>query len=212
MVRVPSSSELGSPTGPVDIAQHPRLESSKFDQLVTTCPIPSNKATLYIYTAKLMPTVSCYSCSEGLQEFHIQFSLAILATVHLKFFYVMQKISTSEEVIKIHNLAFGTGNIHQNKQGNSKTLTNIMIQIIQTTRCATVSQVYYSTLMCGSTCFERLPAHHQEHTAALGASGFTVEAWWLKRCWSWSADHDQKRSSRFSTTVKPEAPSAAVCS
>jgi len=49
MVRVPSSSELGSQTGPVDTAQHPRrLESSKFDPLVTTCPIPSNKATLYI--------------------------------------------------------------------------------------------------------------------------------------------------------------------
>jgi len=35
---------------------------------------------------------------------------------------------------------------------------------------------------------------------------------------SWSvvgrglADHDQKRSSRFSPTVKPEAPSAIVCS
>jgi hypothetical protein len=28
--------------------------------------------------------------------------------------------------------------------------------------------------MCGSTCFGRLPAHHQEHTAALGASGLTV--------------------------------------
>jgi len=28
--------------------------------------------------------------------------------------------------------------------------------------------------MCGSTCFGRLPAHHQEHTTALGASGFTV--------------------------------------
>jgi len=28
--------------------------------------------------------------------------------------------------------------------------------------------------MCGSKCFGRLPAHHQEHTNALGASGFTV--------------------------------------
>jgi hypothetical protein len=28
--------------------------------------------------------------------------------------------------------------------------------------------------MCGSTCFGRLPAHHQEHTTALGASGLTV--------------------------------------
>jgi hypothetical protein len=36
-----------------------------------------------------------------------------------------------------------------------------------------VSQVYYSTFMCGSTCFGRLSAHHQERTTALGASGFT---------------------------------------
>jgi hypothetical protein len=41
---------------------------------------------------------------------------------------------------------------------------------------ATVSQVYYLTFMCGSTCFRRLFAHHQERTAALEASGFTVGA------------------------------------
>jgi hypothetical protein len=40
--------------------------------------------------------------------------------------------------------------------------------------------------MCGSTCFGRLSAHHQEHTTALRASGFTVGAWRLERCWSWS--------------------------
>ena len=51
--------------------------------------------------------------------------------------------------------------------------------------------------MCGSTCFGRLPAHHQEHTTTLGASGFTVGE---KRL-------EQKGSSRFSPTVKPEAPS-----
>jgi len=28
--------------------------------------------------------------------------------------------------------------------------------------------------MCGSTCFGHHPAHHQEHTTAIGASGFTV--------------------------------------
>jgi len=39
----------------------------------------------------------------------------------------MQKILTSEEVIEIHDLAFGTGNIYHNKQNNSGTLTNIMI-------------------------------------------------------------------------------------
>jgi hypothetical protein len=51
---------------------------------------------------------------------------------------------------------------------------------------ATVSQVYYLTFMCGSTRFARLPAHHQEHTTALAASGFTVGEWRLQRCWSWS--------------------------
>jgi len=40
--------------------------------------------------------------------------------------------------------------------------------------------------MCGSTCFGRLPARHQEHTTALGASGFTVGEKRLERCWSWS--------------------------
>jgi hypothetical protein len=42
---------------------------------------------------------------------------------------------------------------------------------------ATVSQVYYSMFMCGSTCFGRPYAHHQELTTALAASGFTVRAW-----------------------------------
>jgi len=40
--------------------------------------------------------------------------------------------------------------------------------------------------MCGSTCFGHLSAHNQERTIALGASGFTVGAWRLERCWSWS--------------------------
>jgi hypothetical protein len=57
---------------------------------------------------------------------------------------------------------------------------------------ATISQVYYLKFMCGSICFGRLSAHHQERTTALGASGSTVGAWWLERCWSWS--HDQQRS------------------
>ena len=46
--------------------------------------------------------------------------------------------------------------------------------------------VYYSTFICGSTCFGRLPAHHQEHTTALGASASTVGSKRLERCWSWS--------------------------
>ena len=40
--------------------------------------------------------------------------------------------------------------------------------------------------MCGSTCFGRLPAHHQEHTTVPEASGFTVGGKRLERCWSWS--------------------------
>jgi len=40
---------------------------------------------------------------------------------------------------------------------------------------ATVSQIYYSTFICRSTCFGRLYAHHQELTTALTASGFTLE-------------------------------------
>jgi len=31
--------------------------------------------------------------------------------------------------------------------------------------------------MCGSTCFGRFLAHHQERITALVASGFTVRAW-----------------------------------
>ena len=51
----------------------------------------------------------------------------------------------------------------------------------------TVSQVYYLTFMCGSTCSGRLRPHHQERTTALGASGFTVGEKRLEHCWSWSA-------------------------
>jgi hypothetical protein len=47
-----------------------------------------------------------------------------------------------------------------------------LIQINQ--QEATVSKVFYLTFMCGSTCFGRLCAHHQERTTALEASGFTV--------------------------------------
>ena len=44
--------------------------------------------------------------------------------------------------------------------------TGNAIQIIHQ-QDATVSQVYYLTFVCGSTCFGHLPAHHQEHAAAL---------------------------------------------
>jgi len=66
--------------------------------------------------------------------------------------------------------------------------------------------------MCCSTCFGRLPVHHQAHTTALGASGFTIGERRLERCCRGLADHEQKRSNRLSQTVKPEAPSAVVCS
>jgi len=36
---------------------------------------------------------------------------------------------------------------------------------------AAVSQVYYLTFMCASTCFGRFLAHHQELTTALAARG-----------------------------------------
>jgi len=82
------------------------------------------------------------------------------------------------------------------------------IQISQ--QDATVLRVYYLTFMCGSTWFGRLTAHHQGHTTALGASDFTVGRKRLGRCCR--PDHDQQRSSCFLPTVKPEAPSAVVCS
>ena len=51
-------------------------------------------------------------------------------------------------------------------------------------------------VICGSTCFGRLSAHHQERTTALGASGFTFGVWRLERCWSWSG--------RLSATIVEE--------
>jgi len=41
---------------------------------------------------------------------------------------------------------------------------------------ATVFRVFYSTFICGSTCFGRRTAHHQEHTTAPAVSGFTYVA------------------------------------
>jgi len=45
--------------------------------------------------------------------------------------------------------------------------------------------VAWQVICQATTCLGRLPAHHQEHTTALGASGFTVGGKRLKRCWSW---------------------------
>jgi hypothetical protein len=72
--------------------------------------------------------------------------------------------------------------------------------------------VVYSTFICDSTCFGCFTAHHQEHTTALGASGFTVGKWWLERWCSWSGDHEHQRSNHHFPTVKPEDASAVVCS
>jgi hypothetical protein len=54
------------------------------------------------------------------------------------------------------------------------------------------SQVYYLTFMCGSTCFGRLHAHHQELTTALTASGFTVGALVVTAFLIVVSDHDQQ--------------------
>jgi hypothetical protein len=93
-----------------------------------------------------------------------------------------------------------------------KSVVHHTIQINQPTRCSCFSRVYYSTFMCGSTCFGRLPAHHQEHTAALGASGSTFGRKRPERCWSWSGQTTTNNSSRFLPKVEPEAPNAVVCS
>jgi hypothetical protein len=58
--------------------------------------------------------------------------------------------------------------------GHQKMNSDIQIKDQQN---AKVSQVYYLTFMCGSTCFGRFLAHHQELTTALTASGFTVGVW-----------------------------------
>jgi len=65
-------------------------------------------------------------------------------------------------------------------------------------------QVYYSTFVCGLTCFRHLPAHHQENTTALGTSGSTESSWSVV-----GRGSDQQRYSRFLATVVPEA---VVCS
>jgi hypothetical protein len=63
------------------------------------------------------------------------------------------------------------------KRDHSNNSTNMMQQF---------HKFIYSTFMCGSTCFGRLRAHHQEHATALGASGLTIGEQQLEHCWSWS--------------------------
>jgi len=47
-----------------------------------------------------------------------------------------------------------------------------------TTNNAATATLQRLSFMCGSTCFGRFLAHHQELTTALAASGFTVGVWW----------------------------------
>jgi hypothetical protein len=52
----------------------------------------------------------------------------------------------------------------------------IIIQIKQINQLdTTVSQVYYLTFMCRSTCFGCFQFHHQELTTTLTASDFTLK-------------------------------------
>jgi hypothetical protein len=66
--------------------------------------------------------------------------------------------------------------------------------------------------VCGSTWFGRLLALHQEHTTALVASGITVREGGWSVVGRGLAVHDQQRTNRHAPTVKPETPSAVVCS
>jgi hypothetical protein len=69
--------------------------------------------------------------------------------------------------------------------------------------------------MCGSPCFGRLSAHHQESTTALGASGFTFKRGGssvLGRGLAGRPDHDQQRYYHHAPTIKSEAANAVVSS
>jgi hypothetical protein len=70
--------------------------------------------------------------------------------------------------------------------------------------------------MCRSACFGHLHAHHQELTTALTASGFTLERGGssvvgrgLAGC---ITGQTTTNNAQAAPTVKPEAPSAVVCS
>ena len=52
--------------------------------------------------------------------------------------------------------------------------TQPTLQINQPTRCNSFASLLLD-ILCRSTCFGRLHAHHQELTSALRASGFTLE-------------------------------------
>jgi len=65
----------------------------------------------------------------------------------------------------------------------------IILQFIKkyTTRCNSVSELYYSLFIRSSTRFGRQTAHHQEPKTALAASGFSyVEGRWTCSWWTLS--------------------------
>jgi len=67
--------------------------------------------------------------------------------------------------------------------------------------------------MCGSTCFGRLHAPHQELTTALAASGFTVGTLVVAALLVVvGPDHDQQRCYQHAPTVNPEAANAVASS
>ena len=72
-------------------------------------------------------------------------------------------------------LAVGTLNLPEVRRGDSNGFW--MIQINQPTKCNSFTSLLLDVL-CRTTCFGRLYAHHQELTTALTASGFTIGAWW----------------------------------
>jgi hypothetical protein len=62
--------------------------------------------------------------------------------------------------------------------------------------------------MCGSTCFGRFLANHQELISALAAFGFTGGG--SSVVGRGLADHNQQRCYRHAPTVKPEGANAIV--
>jgi len=64
--------------------------------------------------------------------------------------------------------------------------------------------------MCGSTCFGRLSAHHQEPLVLMLESGDSSVVGRGLAGYDNLPDYDQQRSNRHSPTVKPEAPSTVV--
>jgi hypothetical protein len=61
------------------------------------------------------------------------------------------------------------------------------------------------------TCGDRPLSRPLSHSA-LTTAGHHMRGGWSVVGRAWSAQHDQQRSSSFSPTVQPEAPSAVVCS